>query len=348
MRLQARPSAHATGAAAAKLAVFAVVTLAALALLAMAIRNSAFTATTSYQALFTDATGVSRGDEVRLAGVRVGSVDGVELDGDRLARVTFSVDRSVPLTTATWAKLRYRDLIGQRYLALVPERIGAPALPAEAVIGVERTRPALDLTVLFNGFRPLFAALTPDQVNRLSYELIRVFQGEGGTIRALLTHLASVTGTLADRDALIGSLIDNLNQVLATFDQRAPRLAELVTNLQSLVSGLSQDRRAIGSALAGFDRLTGSLDGLLTQARPSLSADITHLAALTGTLDQGDNKAIVDDLLRRMPGKFQTLSSIVSRGGWAEAYLCGFDIRYGTGTGQRTPAVVSRHPRCSR
>ena len=70
--------------------------------------------------------------------------------------------------------------------------------------------------MLFNGFRPLFTALNPDDVNKLAYEIIQVLQGEGGTVASLLRRTASLTNTLADRDAVIGRVITNLNSVLAT------------------------------------------------------------------------------------------------------------------------------------
>ena len=88
-----------------------------------------------------------------------------------------------------------------------------------------RTTPALDLTVLFNGFKPLFQALSPADINKLSYEIVQVFQGEGGTLESLLAHTASVTSTLADRDQVIGDLIDNLNEVLDHLGDRDEQLS---------------------------------------------------------------------------------------------------------------------------
>ena len=85
--------------------------------------------------------------------------------------------------------------------------------------------PALDLTVLFNGFKPLFAALSPEDVNKLSYEIIQVFQGEGGTVESLLQSTASVTNALADRDKIVGELITNLNDVLAILGDRDKQLS---------------------------------------------------------------------------------------------------------------------------
>src|SRR5205807_7105151 len=125
--------------------------------------------------------------------------------------------------------IKYRNLVGQRYIALdaAPGSPGA-MLPADGVIPLDRTKPALDLTALFNGFKPLFQALSPDDVNKLSYEIIQVLQGEGGTMDSLLAHTASLTTAIASKDKVIGQVIDNLTAVLGTISQRGPELPNLI------------------------------------------------------------------------------------------------------------------------
>ena len=97
---------------------------------------------------------------------------------------------------------------------------------------MSKTSPSLDLTVLFNGFKPLFQALAPDQVNELSMNLVQVLQGEGGTVRGLLEHTASLTTALADRDELIGEVVTNLSETLDTVNQRHEQLSTLVVELK--------------------------------------------------------------------------------------------------------------------
>ena len=194
-----------------KLSIFVLVTTLLTSMLVVTIGNLSFGGTKEYRAEFVDATGVVEGDDVRIAGVKVGSVTEVEIVDRTRALVSFKVEESTPLSGATEAAIRYRNLVGQRYLSLT-ETIGdTGALDEGATIPVDRTSPALDLTVLFNGFKPLFQALSPEDLNKLSFEVIRVFQGEGGTLEGLLQSTASVTQTLADRDKVISDLIDNLN-----------------------------------------------------------------------------------------------------------------------------------------
>ena len=174
-----------------KLLIFMVVTALATGVLVVTIGNLSFGGTHTYKAVFADATGVNKGDDIRVAGVKVGTVKGVEISDRTRAMITFSVDDSTAVTQATHATIKYRNLVGQRYIALSQEVGSATKLDDGATIPIARTSPALDLTVLFNGFKPLFQALSPTDVNQLSYEIIQVFQGEGGTLESLLAHAMS-------------------------------------------------------------------------------------------------------------------------------------------------------------
>ena len=239
-----------------KLLVFVVVTSLATAVLVVTIGNLSFGDSRDYKAEFTDATGVNKGDDIRVAGVRVGTVDKVEIIDRTRALISFTVDEGTSVNGGTNATIRYRNLVGQRYISLTQEVGDTQRLPAGTTIPVSRTRPALDLTVLFNGFKPLFQALSPEDVNQLSYELIQVFQGEGGTLEGLLAHTASVTSTLADRDEVIGDLIDNLSLVLDHVADRDEQLTRLIQSFRTLVGGLKKDRNAILGSLEDVSALS--------------------------------------------------------------------------------------------
>ena len=137
-----------------------------------------------YRAVFSNASSLEKGDDVRVAGVSVGEVKKVEHYERSQAMVTFRVKADVPLTTASRAEIRFLNLVGDRYLALEegPADEKSEPLEADDVLPISQTAPALDLTTLFNGFKPLFQALQPDQVNELTLNLVQVLQGEGGTV----------------------------------------------------------------------------------------------------------------------------------------------------------------------
>ncbi|GAB2715664.1 MCE family protein [Streptomyces bullii] len=308
-----------------KFSLFALVTILATALLAATIVNISFTPKDTYRAVFSDVTGLEEGDDIRIAGVRVGQVEDIRIKDRTLAEVTFTVGSDRPLLTSTHAVVRYRNLVGQRYIALTEGAGDGTRLRPGGTIPLSRTQPALDLNVLLDGFKPLFAALSPNDVNRLATSIIRTLQGEGGTVNSLLAHTASLTTTLADRDELIGSVIKNLNTVLETLDKRGGRFSALLEQLRRVISGLSADRKPLGESLVNIGDLTEATSGLLKDARPPLKDDIAGLKELTGTLN--DNEKTVEGVLKRLPNKLNELTGTASYGSWFNFYLCDFDGR---------------------
>ncbi|MGW2930689.1 MCE family protein [Streptomyces sp. NPDC001156] len=308
-----------------KFSLFALVTITATALLAATIGGVSLTPKHTYHAVFSDVTGLEDGDDIRVAGVRVGEVEGIRITDRTLAEVTFTVAADRPLLTGTHAVVRYRNLVGQRYVALTEGPGEGTRLRPGGTIPLSRTQPALDLNALLNGFKPLFAALSPNDVNQLATEIIRTLQGEGGTVNSLLAHTASLTTTLAGRDKLIGSVIDNLNTVLETLDKRGARFSGLITQLRRVISGLSADRKPIGESLVSIGDLTDATSGLLKDARPPLKDDIAGLTDLTGTLNK--NEKTVEGVLKRLPNKLNELTGTASYGSWFNFYLCDFDGR---------------------
>ncbi|MFF3458926.1 MCE family protein [Streptomyces sp. NPDC002730] len=314
-----------TAAPLVKFILFAVVTVLATTLLAATIVNISFAPEHTYRAVFSDVTSLEEGDDIRVAGVRVGEVQEVKIKDRTLAEVTFSVTDDRPLLTTTGAVIRYRSLVGQRYIALTEGAGSGTQLKPGGRIPLSRTQPALDLNALLGGFKPLFAALSPKDVNQLATEIIKTLQGEGGTVNSLLAHTASLTTTLAGRDKLIGSVIDNLNEVLKTVDKRGARFSALLKQLQRVISGLSADRKPIGESLVNIGALTDATSGLLEDARPPLRDDIAELTDLTGTLN--DNEKTVEGVLKRLPSKLNKLTGTASYGSWFNFYLCDFDGR---------------------
>jgi phospholipid/cholesterol/gamma-HCH transport system substrate-binding protein len=313
-------------ASALKLALFTLVALLVTLTVAATIRPFGGGGGGSYRALFTSASQIAPGDDVRASGVVVGRVDRVRLRHDGTAEVGFSLDRSLHLTTGTRAAIRYVNLVGDRTLTLV--RGSGDRLPEGGTIPVARTEPALDLDELFDGFKPLFAALSPEDVNALALDVVRTLQGEGPTVGSLLQHTASLTRTVADRDAMIGSVIDNLTTVLRTVDDRHGRLDQLVRELTRFVGGVSADRDALGAAITEVGRLTDLTSGLLREARPGLRQDVRRLGTVAKTLNAPPNRKLLQHALDHLPEKFGKIARTASYGSWFNYYACELQIRF--------------------
>ncbi|MBY6413557.1 MCE family protein [Rhodococcus sp. BP-252] len=314
-----------------KLIVFAVVTILATATLAFSIANISGGGGEKYSAIFSDVASLNKGDEVRIAGVRVGDVKNIEIVNEREARVEFSVNGRDYLPSTVTANLRYRNLVGQRYIALEQgsgEQGGK--LNPGGEIPLSQTKPAVNLTTLFDGFRPLFTTLNADDVNKLSYQIIQVFQGEAGTISDLVRSTASLTNTVADKDRVIGAVITNLNTVLETVNQHDKDLDSLIVNTQQLVSGLSADRDVVGSAVTSLAGLTDATSDLLEPTRPAIQGSIASLNTLATTLNNREED--LTKVIQTLPKKLDKLIRTAQQGSWFTFYLCGIDIQAGPGT----------------
>jgi phospholipid/cholesterol/gamma-HCH transport system substrate-binding protein len=273
-----------------------------------------------YKAEFTNVTGLKNGDFVRIAGVEVGQVKKVAIRRDTTALVEFTADDSVVLTEGSRAVIRYDDLIGGRYLALEEGAGGTAKLNAGATIPLARTSPALDLDALIGGFRPLFRALDPDQVNALSGQLIAALQGQGGTINSFLSQTAALTTTLADRDQLIGQVIVNLNSVLGSLGGQSDQFAKAVDALSQLVEGLASRKQDISNGLAYSNAAAASITDLLAQARPPFAKAIHETDRAAGIVVADHD--YFDNLLNTLPDAYQALARQGIYGDFFSFYLC--------------------------
>jgi phospholipid/cholesterol/gamma-HCH transport system substrate-binding protein len=282
-------------------------------------------ATTGYSAVFNDVSRLRAGDSVRVAGIRVGTVNGVSLQPDKKVAVKFDADRGVVLTQGTRAGVRYLNLVGDRYLELVDGPGSTKRLPAGSQIPVDRTSPALDLDLLLGGLRPVIRGLNARDVNALSSALLQVFQGEGGTLESLFSKTASFSNALADNDQTVQQLIDNLNTVVATLAKDGGKFSGAIDRLERLVTGLSDDRTTVGAAIDSLSNGTASLADLLTKARPPLAGTVEQLSRLAPLLDQDKDR--LDAALQKAPRNYRKLVRLGVFGATIPYYLCQITLR---------------------
>lgn len=286
--------------------------------------------TTTHTAEFTGVEGLRAGNDVTLAGVRIGKVDGVEFttDGSRsTAVVTFDVQKSVPIAANVTAAIRYGDMLGARYLALVAPNDPAGTLDDGDSIPLGRTSPPVDLTALVNGFKPLFDAIEPAQVNALARSITDAFSGEAGTVDSLLRHIASVTNALSDNEQILTELITDLDSVLQTMNSRGADITRLITGLTDM-SQVVADRNA--SVITVLDEGSGAIHALaelLTSASGSLDRTATDLTATTQSWIPETEQ--FDRTMTVLPELAQSINHIGDYGGWLNLYTCNFTLKAG-------------------
>jgi len=302
--------------------------------------------TSDYSAVFRDASSLQPGDSVRVAGVRVGTVEKVTLRDDTTAVVSFDTDDDVVLSTGTRAAVRYLNLVGDRYLELLDGPGSTRALARGAQLPIDQTEPALDLDLLLAGLKPVIRGLDPRDVNALTNALLQIFQGQGDTLQSLLSKTSSFSNTLADNNTALESLVDNLDTVLATLDKDGERFSGALDKFQRLTTELADDRDTIGTAIDSLSNGTASIAGLLTNARAPLAGTIDQLNRLAPLVDK--DKGLLEVALQRAPENYRKLARVGSYGSFVNYYLCGINIRVTDLQGRTAvfPWIKQRAGRC--
>lgn len=300
-----------------------------------------------YTAEFSDVSGLKEGQFVRIAGVEVGKVKHISLRPDTTVSVQFGADDSVVLTRGSRAVIRYDDLVGGRYLALEDGAGGTAQLKPGDTIPLSNTSPALDLDAVIGGFRPLFRALDPDQVNALSGQLIGAFEGQAQSIGSFFEQTAALTTMLADRDKLIGQVVVNLNTVLGSLGDQNSQFAKAVDSLSQLVSTLAGRKQDISNSVAYTNAAAGSIADLLSQSRPPIQR-VVHETDRAAGLVVADHD-YVDNLLATLPDAYQALSRQGLYGDFFGFYLCNVLLKVNGKGGQPVYIKVLSQPtgRCT-
>jgi phospholipid/cholesterol/gamma-HCH transport system substrate-binding protein len=308
-----------------------------------------FTGQKSYSAMFTTASGMHPASPVTASGVAVGRVDDIEVVNNNQAKVTFTMDASVPVTQGTLIRMRYKNLTGDQYLDLTPGPGSQEPLADGGTIPIEQTTPSLDIDALLNGFNPLLQGLQPQQVNQLSAELVTVLQGQGGTINQVLQHAASFSGSLAQQDKVIGSVITNLNTVLGNLDTHSADLSDTFHSLTDLIVKLNNDRPAL---IRGLDRTeqTAHAVGNIGKALRTGHDTIHELGRAADNL--ADNGQEIDRILRLLPGAYLRLGRLSIEQAGYQVVVCRVRVRLTGLDGQPfyTPQIgpSDNNPGCSK
>ncbi|MCX5044278.1 MCE family protein [Aldersonia sp. NBC_00410] len=308
-----------------KFSAFAVVMLILSAFLVLVFSQYRSGSTTSYSAIFADSSGLKSGDTVRVAGIRVGTVKGVQLRDDKTVKVTFDADDTLALTDGTKIAARYLNLVGDRYLEVVDAPGSTHVLKAGSEVPLDHTEPALDLDLLLGGFKPVIQGLKPQEVNALTASLVQILQGQEDTAGSLLNKTASFTSALGNNSQTIEQLIDNLKTVMETLSRNGDEFSATVDKLGALVDQLAAERDPIGAAIVSLDKGTATIADLLTQARPSLNGSIENLQVAATNID--NDLPTLDKALSVAPENFRKMARTGAYGGFIQYWICGVTVR---------------------
>ncbi len=272
---------------------------------------------TTYTAYFAEAGGLQPGDEVRIAGVVVGRVTGVSLDGDKVA-VTFQ-EKGAWLGNDTTAAIKIKTLLGDKYLALDPQG-NAPLNPAQP-IPLSRTTSPYDVQEAFSGLGQQLGQINTAQLASSLQVLSDAFASTPPYVRSALSGLADLSSSVASRQAQVASVLAATQKVTGMLASEDARFQALLGDGNLLLSELQQREAAISSLLETTQALAAQLSGLVADDQAKLRPALQALNQVTSVLRQ--NQANLAEAIALAGPYYRLLGNSLGNGRWIDVYLCG-------------------------
>lgn len=329
------------------LVVFLVVTSVMTWLVYSTLQRSVAGETTRYAAEFTDVFGLRESDDVRMAGVRVGRVQKVELTGEHSARVEFALQNDQSIYPDTEASILYQNIVGQRYLdlrngigAVTPRPADMAPLPAGSVIPLERTIPSFDVGLVLNGYEPLFAQIDPKAADQITLAAVQGLQGDPTSWATLVDRTGALTETIAGRDELLGDMITGMDRLFGTLAQQNDNIEQTIANSKKMLVAFNAQRPELVASMGSMSRVLSSLGAVTNEVNPSLQALIgrepgfaAHLVTIQPQLAfMGNN----------LPKMLKGLARVTNDGAYVNTYTCDFNaLGFFPGLNDVTPIVVA-------
>jgi phospholipid/cholesterol/gamma-HCH transport system substrate-binding protein len=270
----------------------------------------------TYYASFSEAGGLKANDEVRVAGVRVGKVQSVDLAGDHV-RVEFNVEDGVDFGNATGAAIKVKTLLGAMYLALEPA--GEGQLEEEAVIPVARTTSPYDVVDAFSGLADTSERIDTDQLATSLDTLSSLMADTPEEFQSALRGMSALSQNIAARDAQLNELLGNMEKVSRVLADRNGDLVTLMEDGDKLFRALVARREAVHNLLVATSQLSRELTLLVQQTRADLKPALDHLDNVVDMLNK--NQENLDNSLRLMAPFYRVFASTLGTGPWFDTYI---------------------------
>lgn len=270
----------------------------------------------TYTAAFTEAGGLKADDPVRIAGVRVGKVESIELDGDHV-QVTFKVKTDSAFGKETAAAIRVNTLLGAMYLSLEPE--GSGQLSPDDEIPVERTTSPFDVVEAFSGLAETADAIDTDQLAQSLTTLADLTRNTPEEFRAALSGVSRLSQNVAEKNDRIGELLTNLERVSTVLNERDEDIIDLMRQSDTLFQALVARRDAVHDLLVSTSTLSTELTKLVRQSKEDLNPALTQLDDVVGILNK--NEENIDNGLRLMAPFYRVFANTLGTGPWFDTYI---------------------------
>ena len=271
---------------------------------------------TTYYANFSEAGGLKTGDEVRVAGVRVGKVDSIELDGNQV-KVGFKIREKVNFGENSGAGVRVKTLLGDMFLELQPA--GEGQLKAGATIPVDRTESPYDVVEAFEGLADTSANIDKDQLAAALTTLADLTRSTPEEFQAALTGVSDLSRNLAAKDERIESLLSQLDRVTKVLDERDEDLITLMNDANQLFAALVERREAVHNLLISTQLLSKELSQLVDDSRADLKPALESLDVILDVFTK--NEENLEKSLRLMAPFYKVFNNTLGNGPWWDTYI---------------------------
>jgi len=270
----------------------------------------------TYYAAFSEAGGLKANDEVRVAGVRVGKVQEVTLDGDHV-RVAFKVEKGVDFGTRTGAAIKVKTLLGAMYLGLEPA--GRGQLEKGSEIPVKRTTSPYDVVQAFSGLADRSERIDTDRLAASLNTLGTLTENTPAEFKAALTGLSDLSANIAARDQQLNTLLKNTKRVSTVLGDRRGDVVKLMREGDQLFRALAARRQSVHDLLVATSQLSVQLTGLVHDTRADLKPALDHLANVVAVLNR--NQQNLDNSLRLMAPFYRVFANTLGNGPWFDTYI---------------------------
>ncbi|SDJ97792.1 phospholipid/cholesterol/gamma-HCH transport system substrate-binding protein [Nocardioides sp. YR527] len=271
---------------------------------------------TTYYANFSEAGGLKSGDEVRVAGVRVGKVNSIELDGNQV-KVGFKIREKVNFGESSGAGVRVKTLLGDMFLELQPA--GEGQMKAGATIPVDRTESPYDVVEAFEGLADTSANIDKDQLAAALTTLADLTRSTPEEFQAALTGVSDLSRNLAAKDERIESLLTQLDRVTKVLDERDGDLITLMNDANQLFAALVERREAVHNLLISTQQLSKELSQLVDDSRADLKPALESLDVILDVFTK--NEENLEKSLRLMAPFYKVFNNTLGNGPWWDTYI---------------------------
>lgn len=270
----------------------------------------------TYSAAFSEAGGLRSGDEVRIAGVKAGKVDEVELAGDHV-KVTFRVKGDPQLGAHTGASIRIKTILGAKYLALEPK--GSGRLKPGSEIPVSRTVPAYDVVAAFSDLTTTTEQIDKQRLAESLDTISATFEDAPEEVKASIQGLSKISRTVASRDEALRGLLDHANGVTGVLAERKDEFSKLVKDGDKLFQEIHARREVIHALLKSSVALSVELSGLVRDNRAEIGPALSRLNTVVRMLER--NQASLDRSVQLMAPFARVFTNTLGNGRWFDSYI---------------------------